>query len=256
MRVEVATSLGSEAIGFERRLRRAEESRDWCLRLISKLIHEMSQPLTTLAGEMQLALQDDTAAEAQYRAVLETCLPQVERLHHLVRRLREFAQVERSVEPGSGASLLGAISGAIETFRPLAESKRVKITARVESDPVVAISAERLRQVVHHMLSLAVERSPAGAEVRLAVSLRPTTASLAVSDQGAALRAEDMTLLLDPLLPNPNQHVDFVENGLEWCLARRTAEVWWGTFNLASETGQGCLATLTLPRWSESFKHG
>lgn len=250
----MATSLGLEAPGFDRRLRRAEESRDWCLRLISKLIHEMSQPLTILAGEMQLALQQEIT-EAQYRAVLEAGLQQVERLHHLVRRLREIARVERSFEPSSGASLREAISGAVETFRPVAESKRVKITVEFESDPELAISAERLKQVVHQLLSLAVERSPEGAEVRLAVSLSPTVASLAVSDQGAALSAEDMVLLLDPLLPNPNRYVDFVQNRLEWCLAKRTAEVWWGAFSLTSGAGQGCSATLTLPRFKHP-KHG
>ena len=244
----MATRWGLEASAVERRLRRAEESRAWCLKLISKLIHEMSQPLTILAGEMQLALQDGRT-EAQYRAVLDTCLQQVSRLHHLVRRVREIAQAERPVEPSSGASFPEAISEAVETFRPLAESKQVKIAAQVEGNPQVAISPERLKQVVHQLLSLAVERSPAGTEVRLALSLSPTLASLAVSDQGAALSGEDIALLLDPLLPNPNHYVDFMQNRLEWCLAKRTAEACWGAFSLRSGAGQGCSATLTLPRF-------
>jgi len=243
----VATSLESEAPGFEHRLRRAEESRDWCLKLISKFIHEMSQPLTTLYGELQLALQEDDP-EAQYRAVLEASVQQVERLHYLVRRLREIAQAERSVELSSGASMLEAVSGAVETFRRVAESKRVKISVVAENDSEVAISADRLRQMVHQLLNLAVERSPEGAEVRLAVSLSPTVALLAVSDQGAALSSEDVALLLDPLVQNRNPPTDFVENNLGWCLVRRTAEAWWGAFSLGSGSGQGCTATLTLPR--------
>lgn len=60
------------AASFERRAQRADESRNSCLKLFFALLHEMSQPLTALAGEIQTALFDHRP-EAEYREVLQSC---------------------------------------------------------------------------------------------------------------------------------------------------------------------------------------
>jgi two-component system sensor histidine kinase QseC len=247
--------LQAPATSLAHRLERAEESREWCLKFISRLIHDMSQPLTVLYGEIHLALTAPSR-ESEYRAVLEASAQQVDALTRLVNRLRELAHVEKRGSLDRGTSLLAPVQGAIETFHRVAESKHVKIALAAEGDSEVAIPADRLKEAVHQLLNLAVERTPEGGSISLQISVSPTIASLRVDDQGPALPPEELALLLDPLTPSPNRRVKLADTRLEWCLAKRMAEVWWGTFEVESKRGQGCQATLTLPRWVPGFPGG
>jgi len=231
------------------RLQRVEDSRDWCLKLISKLIHEMSQPLTILYGEMHLALRNHPT-EASLRAVVESSVQQVDRLSRLVRRLREMAQVERPMALAGGASLVDEVREAVETYRPVADLKQATIVVEEQGDGEVAIAAAHLRQTVHELVKVAVQRSPRGGSVFLSLSApEEHVALLRVVDQGPALSSEEVALLLDPLMRSPARRTDFVDSSLEWCLAKRTAEAWWGSFNLESGPERGCTASLVLPVW-------
>ena len=233
---------------IERRLERAEESQAWCLEIISKLIHDMSQPLTVLYGELHLLLAAQPEAQ-ELRGVLEGSVGQVESLIHLVQHLRDLAYVEKSIELTRGSSLLEAIRAAAETFRPVAESKQVNLLVETGEDAEVAIPDDRLGRVVHQMLNAALERSPQYGAVSVTVNLSAAVGSLCVADQGPALLQEQLAFLLDPLSRKSNEETKFVDASLEWCLANRLAEAWWGSFSLESGVERGCEATLALPRW-------
>jgi len=239
---------GAERADLERRLARAEESRTWLLRLISELIHEASQPLTVLYGELQLALESGPD-EDEHRALLQASTKQVDLLIRLVQRARELARAEKSIELSRGTSILETVRAAMETLQSVAESKQVKLVLQTNTDAAVAIPADRLEHVVDLLVNLALERSSDGAAVFLTTTRTAAAVSLCVADQGAGLSPEQVALLLDPLAHNRERRASFVECDLGWCLTKRIAEAWGGSFRMESGLEGGCSATLTLPLW-------
>lgn len=231
------------------RLKTMERRAVWSLDLISALLHEMRQPLAVLSLETQLALLEPRTQQ-EYRATLEACSREVERLSSLVHRLGEMARARRSKNFNRGFSLLEAVRGAVETFHPVAEAKRVRIVLDAGSDAEIAVPGDELRQVVHYLLKLALERCPEASKLGLAIKVSPTDALLRVIDRGSALSAEQVRVFLDPLARDLTcGGAGFADGRLEWCLAKRRAEAWGGTFRV--ENGpEGCTVSLRLPRWT------
>ena len=246
---EAVESLpGAERADLARCLGRGEESRVWCLRLISELIHEMSQPLTVLYGELHLALEACPAGD-RHQPLLESSAKQVALLFRLVQRFREMAQAEKLIELRHGTRMLEVVRAIMESLQPVAESKEIRLVLQANADAEVAISADRLEQMVHLLLSFALERSSNGTVVSVATRLTPAAASLCVIDQGPPLSAKQIALLIDPFSCDQDRQVRFVDRSLEWCLAKRIAEVWGGSLDLENGLQRGCSATLTVPCW-------
>jgi len=234
---------GAATVSFERRTQRAEEARDWCLKLLSVLLHEMSQPLTVLAGEIQLLLLDHHP-ETEYREVLQQCAAETDRLSLLLSLLRELAEAERLPESDEGASVKDALRESVELLRPLAESKRVTFALEVPSDDQVTVTAERLRRLLFQTLKSAVDRSPNGAQVCVVLASSPHDSMCRVTDLGSMPGAEDLARLLDPL--TTAGRLSLLDSRLEWCLAKRMAEACGGTFTVEG-SAEHCRVSVTLP---------
>jgi signal transduction histidine kinase len=232
---------------LERRLRRAEESRDWCLRLLSVLTHEMSQPLTVLSGEAELALAA-AHTESAYREALQGCATQAERLGRLVERVRELARAEGPAEVTKPASIREAVRQSVELIRPLADTKQVTFVVEAESDLQVAAPHQNLRKAIGQVLEFLVDRSPQCGEVRVNLTASPPSAVCRVIDPGLALPPEELALLLDPLTRDSERRLRFTDIRLEWCLAKRMIQAWGGAFGVESGP-EGCSVSLSVPLW-------
>jgi len=234
---------GAVTVSFERRTQRAEESRDWGLKLLSVLLHEMSQPLTVLAGEIHLLLLDHHP-ETEYREVLQQCAAQTDRLSLLLSLLRELAEAERLPESAERSSVKDALCESVELLRPLAECKGVKFTLEVQSDDQVTVTAERLRKLLFQTLTSAVDRSPSGGQVRVVLVSSPHDSICRVTDLGSIPGPEDVARLLDPL--TTTGRLPLLDLRLEWCLAKRMAEACGGSFTVEGGA-EHCRVTVTLP---------
>jgi len=240
------SQAATRTVSFERRAQRAEESRNWCSKLLSVLLHEMSQPLTVLAGEIQLLLLDHHP-ESEYREVLQQCAAETDRLSLLLALLRELAEAERPPDYAERASVKDALRESVELLRPLGESKGVKFSLEVSSDNHVTVTAERLRKVLLHTLKSAVDRSPNGSQVRVVLLSSPPDVICRVTDMGSVPSAEDVARLLDPLATAGR--LSLLDSRLEWCIAKRMAEACGGSFAVGGN-GEHCRVSVTLPLYA------
>lgn len=231
-------------VSLEQRTQRAEDSRNWCLKLLSVLIHEMSQPLTVLAGEIQLALLNQHP-ETEYREVLHCCKAETDRLSELFVLLRELYEAEKRDEFTEGASIREALRQSLELLQPIAESKGVKFGLEIPSDRQVTVTAERLRKLLLQPLKFAVDRSPRGGQVRVVLLSSPSEAICRVTDVGSTPGAEDVARLLDPLAKRAGQ-LPLLDSPLEWCLAKRISEACGGSFTVKGDA-EHCSVSVTLP---------
>jgi signal transduction histidine kinase len=79
---------------------------------------------------------------------------------------------------------------AIETVRPAAEAKSIRLDADIDpATGVIAADADRLQQIVWNLLSNAIKFTPAGGQVVVSVAQSDSSVDLAVSDSGSGIAA-------------------------------------------------------------------
>ncbi|MGH9326163.1 MAG: sensor histidine kinase [Terriglobia bacterium] len=118
-------------------------------KLLALLIHQVSQPLTVLLGEAELALQS-YSGEAGLRAALEKCFRGLERLSNMVGNFRVLEEAERPAI--STVPLLGLVEQAVEFHVERAESVRWSIPRNIRNGNVLYVRTDR--EVVERALSI------------------------------------------------------------------------------------------------------
>jgi signal transduction histidine kinase len=117
------------------------------------------------------------------------------------------------------ASMSMLVNAEIESIRPIANARRVRLESFIDSGagPIEGDS-NRLRQVVHNLVAHALASTPAGGNVLVECHGRKDHVELVVRDNGMGIPSETLPHLFDPLWQMHHVRGD----------AMRTAGVWLG----------------------------
>ncbi len=252
--------------------------------LLSLVGHELRVPLAAIkgyAGLLQMCdYQDETDAKhsaviskEQQRHYLEIILAQTRHLELLVKDLTDYTRLRlghlvlqyRAVDI---AALCHQVAQIIQDqIAPQLEAPH-KIICRIEPDlPLVWADADRVQQILTNLLENAVKYSPAGGNIEILASLRPTmypvdqtgsgqnhasqqarVIAIMICDQGIGIARQQQSALFRPfsrIHRAETQHVPGLGVGLY--ITRTLVEAMHGTITLESDTGKGTQITFTLP---------
>ena len=167
--------------------------------------HEIRTPMNGVLGMVDV-LERQGLNEAQRRTV-STIRDSAQALLHIIDAVLDFSKIEagRLELEATPFSLSGLVEGALDTFRPQAVAKGLVLDAEIEagSDDALLGDPTRVRQIVFNLLSNALKFTERG-RVRVSVGTVPlgggkTRATLAVSDTGVGLGAEQLARLFQAL---------------------------------------------------------
>lgn len=168
---------------------------------IRDLAHELSTPLTPLAGYLKLLQAEKLGPlSPQQKKVIETMSVCVARLTRIIENLGDFASLgaERaplSLEPVDADALAERV---IEEFRPFSRDARLNVTlVKAGGGPVLA-DPRKLRQALANVVGNAVKFSPHGAEVLVHVSRDAARLRIAVYDQGPGVKPGEVEAVFEP----------------------------------------------------------
>lgn len=208
--------LNEELRRNDERERRAREEAEAANRLkdefLATLSHELRTPLTAVLGWTQLLRRDlsppgglgrgpgssDQAAElAEGLAVIErNARVQARLIEDLLDMSRIMSgKLRIDVRP---VDLVGVVRAAIESVRPSAEAKEVRV--ELEHDDVSRLvrgDGSRLQQVAWNLLTNAIKFSPAGGVVRVAIRRSADGVRLTVTDVGVGIAGQFLPHVFD-----------------------------------------------------------
>ncbi len=208
--------------------------------------HDLGQPLTTLHGTLELALFSGGRSPAG-GAAIEEALEQSQRAMIITRRLAELAETESLGERAVRVSLGELLESLRQDAEVLAEARRVHLTIECGADPAVLAAPGAIEASLLRLLEESCERSPPGSVVRLSLTRENGFASLAISDEGPPIPAEELSHWFDPRYRRPPPKSGAKRDALQAVVVRRTVEAIGGSLTACCGPSGGAEFRIRLP---------
>lgn len=204
---------------------------------ISHAAHELRSPLSTLRGELQLALRKPRDPE-EYKHAVETILTDVESLIALSEDLLTLARVgESSLQERSPVG--GVVSAAVRLAQGGATARSVTVATELQFDGVLVRGGSRdLARALRNLLDNAIAHSPIGATVRVTSEQSGAYLSIVVADAGPGVAEADRGQIFAPFYRGAREQ-ETSGAGLGLAIARQIAQRHDGDVELLrSEPGE------------------
>jgi two-component system OmpR family sensor kinase len=222
--------------------------------LVADVAHELRTPLSVIQGNLRAILDDVYPLDkAEIAGIYDETLI----LSRLINDLRELAQAEAgqlglNIQP---TALPPLIEGAVDLFAELAREKEVNLKTRLSDNlPSVLADPDRVRQVLHNLLTNALRHTPDGGEI--GILAEPSADDLAssvrvsVTDTGPGIPAEDLPHVFDRFWrADRSRSREHGGSGLGLAIARQLVQAQGGQIGVESEGApdQGSRFWFTLP---------
>jgi signal transduction histidine kinase len=240
---------------------------------LATLSHELRTPLNAMLGWTQL-LRTRKFNEATAARALETIDRNTKSLAALIEDVLDVSRIIRgklhlNTRP---VELTSMIEAAIDTVRPAAQAKDIRIESRLDSsiEPILG-DGNRLQQVVWNLLSNAIKFTPKGGRVEVQLSIvsgqlagttdnrQQTTdkyVQIQVSDTGKGIAPEFLPHVFDRFRQeNSSTTRAYGGLGLGLAIVRHLVELHGGTVHADSPgEGQGATFSVQLPLVSSAYR--
>ncbi len=247
--------VGQLATAFNEMAGRVEGTVLTLRRFVADAAHELHTPLTALQTNLELLGKEATR---QRRATLTArARSQVSRLETLTTSLLDLS----SIEAGAADRAHGVVDAVVlirevaELYASQAEQAGLEFALTVPPQPVeLRGEAGQLRQAVGNLLDNAINFTPAGGTVQIALQQGAGWTTFVVADDGSSIPEPDLPHLFSRFYRGRNATAQ-PGNGLGLAIVQAIAESHRGTVS-AENTHPGARFTLRLPQCLESRRRG
>jgi signal transduction histidine kinase len=241
-------SLALENARLYREAQEANRAKD---EFLATLSHELRTPLNAILGWIQILRTkrvDEITTARAFEAIERNAKAQAELIEDMLDVSRIITgRLRLELQP---VQLSEAVEAALDSVRPTAEAKGVRIDAELTND-AGAISGDphRLQQIVWNLLSNAVKFTPASGFVRVNLQYSGSEARLTVIDTGKGISKAFLPFVFDRFRQAETMVSRTASGlGLGLSIARHLVELHGGMIEARSEgEGRGATFTVTFP---------
>ncbi len=218
---------------------------------IASMSHELRSPLNSIIGFTRIVLKGMSGE------LNDTQRDQLGRAHsaanHLLNLISDIIDISK-IEAGRvdanpvEFTLAGMVTDAVESIRPLAESKGLSLSVDVPSGVTLQTDQRRLFQCLINLLSNAVKYSESGT---IAISGRQFGSEVAISvaDTGIGIADDDLPRVFDAF-ERLDSHLRVSAGGVGlglYITRKMIRDLLKGEVTASSERGVGSTFTITIP---------
>lgn len=215
---------------------------------LSTLSHELRTPLTAIIGWANLLIDGDVALDEQTKA-LATIARNARFQAQLIDDLLDVSRIitgklRLDFNP---CELKPVIEAVVESFRPTAEAKAVRLDLWLEPDVALIYGdAARLRQIIWNLLSNALKFTPKNGSVQVKLQRTESHVVIAVSDSGVGIKPDFLPHIFERFSQadgsTTREHGGL---GLGLAIVRHLVELHGGTIR-AESPGEGLGSTFIV----------
>ena len=215
---------------------------------VQTLTHELKSPLSAIRGAAELLREP--MPEADRQRFLGHIARETGRIQELVDRMMELATLEsrRQLDKTDIVALRPLLEDLAASARNAGAPRRVAVQLVAPEDASVEGDALLLRRAVSNLLDNALDFSPEGAVVTLALRLGPRRVEVSVADGGPGIPDYADDKVFEKFYSLARPHSRKKSTGLGLSFVKEIAELHRGRATLQNGVGGGAVATLSLPR--------
>lgn len=218
-------------------------------RFTAEAAHELRTPVSTMLGELDVALRRPRSAE-EYRAVLASTREEVDRLRAIVQGLTALTRIDAGqAEAHRDLVRAAEVAGrALAAERPELDGAGCDVRLVVEDDPELEVHTALVEIALGNLLRNAARHAPGG-PVTLRVRAEAGCAVFEVDDTGPGVPFAEREAAFDRFArAGTSRRRDRQGLGLGLPLAREVARRHGGDCVLGDAPGGGARASLWLAR--------
>jgi two-component system OmpR family sensor kinase len=239
--------VGRLIVAFNETLERLENLFETQRRFLADVSHELRTPLTAIRGNVDLIRRMGEADPISLDAIAS----EVDRMTRMVRDLLILVQAETGNLPLAQdvVELDTLLLEVYQQAKVLANSK-FEIKLGQEDQARARGDRDRLKQVLLNLVANALDHSPSGGTVIMALSCVGDYARLTVTDSGPGIPKEDLPYIFERFyrVETSRKRKDSGGAGLGLSIAYWITKSHNGRIEVASEVGKGTTFSVWLPR--------
>ncbi len=241
---ELQTIMEAERLAKDRLVRSARLAAVG--ELAAGVAHELNNPLTTVAGFVELVL-DDLPEESPHHPDLELVLKESRRAREVVRRLLDFSR------PGEGfrvsADVNDLVNDVVALINHLVHTNGIDLQIILGAElPWIQVDRDQIKQVLLNLFHNAIQSMPRGGMLTLQTEAEDRDnmpgVIIQVQDTGQGISPENLERLFEPFFTTrpPGKGT-----GLGLSVSYGIITDHDGVIDVESKPGQGSIFTLWLP---------
>ena len=220
---------------------------------LATVSHEIRTPMNGVLGMIEV-LERQGLSAAQQR-IVSTIRDSAKALLRIIDDILDFSKIEagRLELEAIPFSLSTLVATTLETFRPQVIAKGLSLDAEIDAGSQTALIGDptRVRQILSNLLSNAIKFTEhGGVRVRVSTAVLGegnTRATVAVTDTGIGLSAEQLVRLFEPFVQADSSITrEFGVTGLGLSIVRRLAQIMGGDVAVESTPDAGSIFTVKL----------
>ncbi|MBB2943646.1 signal transduction histidine kinase/CHASE3 domain sensor protein [Actinoplanes lutulentus] len=215
---------------------------------IQTVTHELRTPLTSILGYTEMLTEESGELSPLQKRSLSAIMRNAHRLHETIADLVLLDRPEAGSEVSSEPLDLGELATTVRTeLENAARAKELSVTFDADECWVLGDRIQ-LQRALRKLMENAIKFTPSGGSVRCSLSADERSVSVAVTDTGIGIPAEDVPGLFTPFHRAGNAVDQAVQGpGLGLAIVRDIVSDHGGTITVQSVVGRGSTFTLTLP---------
>ena len=216
-------------------------------RFVAHAAHELRSPLTSLYGELQLALRRSRSAD-EYKTAIEEALDSARRLKALAEDLLALARIGADRDLPQSPVALGEVARSAASWVSR-EAARRNVELAIEADGSMVLGhANDLERLLRNLLDNAVRHSPEGGHVHLSAKGEGDMVHLSVIDDGPGVPVEDRERVFEPFFRAATERRRDDGSGLGLAIVREIARGHGGDVSVEEgPDGKGAVFRARLP---------
>lgn len=215
--------------------------------LVANVSHEFGSPLTSILGNIDLALHGDEEVPAGPRGHLEVAERNAERLRALVQDLLLSAAAVESIHLRR-TDVAGLVENSLVSAHAQADAANVGLLADIPSPLWADADPLRLGQALDNLVSNAIKYSPGGGRVTVRAARNDGWIRLEVQDTGMGMTTDETQKIFTRFFRTGAAKQAAIPGvGLGLSITKSIVERHGGSISCSSRPGKGSTFTVSLP---------
>jgi signal transduction histidine kinase len=227
---------------------RLAESEEMSRNFLMSVSHELRTPLTAIRGHVSALREGVLDNETERQRSLEVVAEEGARLERLVGDVLDLAKLDarRFALLRDEVDMRVLCERAHAAFAAEAQARGVDLRLAVDGDAVLVTDGDRVLQIVTNLVANAIQWTPAGGVVALALAVDGDDVRVTVTDTGPGIKPDDRERIFRPFWSGHGGHGG--GTGLGLTIANELATALGGKLSVETAPGGGARFVLVLPR--------